>query len=163
MTHYRRWVGGRRVGWSGWWVGSQRQVKLSVRTVWTSYESKKCQPYAQTCLEGLRDVSLPSKNALARSSKKRSFFLHSCKILQYLVGYCIPARCLQYPTRSRKILQEYKKKDLFLEDLARALLLGSFHWGEFQIHTFHAVLSLHGGHYMEGMDLKFTPVPFCQL
>ena len=25
---------------------------LSVRSVWTSYESKKCQPHAQTCLHG---------------------------------------------------------------------------------------------------------------
>ena len=26
------------------WVGSQRQAIPSVRTIWTSYESKKCQP-----------------------------------------------------------------------------------------------------------------------
>ena len=32
---------------------------LSIRTVLTSYESKKCQPYAQTCLDGLRDILLP--------------------------------------------------------------------------------------------------------
>ena len=38
-------------------MGSQKQVKLSVRTVWTSFELQKCQPQAQTCLDGLRDVS----------------------------------------------------------------------------------------------------------
>ena len=31
----------------------------AVRTVWSSFESKKRQLYAQTCLEGLRDVLLP--------------------------------------------------------------------------------------------------------
>ena len=29
-----------------------------VRTIWTSYESKKCQPWALSCLGSLRDVSL---------------------------------------------------------------------------------------------------------
>ena len=48
---------GGRVGSEG--VGSQRQVILSVRTIRTSYESKKCQPKDHTCLEGLRDVPLP--------------------------------------------------------------------------------------------------------
>ena len=40
------WVGGRgRGGWEGeGWVGSRRQAKPSVRTVWTSYESQKNQP-----------------------------------------------------------------------------------------------------------------------
>ena len=37
-------VGGRGLGgWRGR-VGSLRQAKPSVKTVWTSYESKKCQP-----------------------------------------------------------------------------------------------------------------------
>ena len=40
-------------------MGNWKQVKLLVRTVCISYESKKGQPYAQTCVEGLRDVSLP--------------------------------------------------------------------------------------------------------
>ena len=89
----------------------------------------------------------PSKNALARSCKKRSFFLAplqdlagSCGILRDLVGFCrnlagflhkIPARFLQNsckipqdPAGSCKILQGCKKKDLFLQDLARAFLLG---------------------------------------
>ena len=30
-----------------------------VRTIWTNYESKKCLPQAQSCLDNLRDVSLP--------------------------------------------------------------------------------------------------------
>ena len=33
-----------------WWVGSRRWVKPSVRTVWASYWSQKCQPQVQTCL-----------------------------------------------------------------------------------------------------------------
>ena len=57
MTHYR---GEKVVGVGGWWerVGSQRWLKPSIRTLWTSYESKRCQPQAQTCLEGIRDVLL---------------------------------------------------------------------------------------------------------
>ena len=52
---------------------------------------------------------------LARSCKKRSFFLHPCKILRDLAGFCrnlagflhkIPARFLQNPARSRRILQD---------------------------------------------------------
>ena len=39
-------------------VGNRRQVKPSIRTVWTSYESKNCQLLVQTCLDGLRDISL---------------------------------------------------------------------------------------------------------
>ena len=58
----------------------------------------------------------------------------SCEILWDLARCCrnllgilckIPARFLQNPTRSRKVLQECQKKELFLEDLARAFLLGS--------------------------------------
>ena len=44
-------VGEELGGWwrrrlNGWWerVGSWRLVEPSVRSVWTSYESKKCQP-----------------------------------------------------------------------------------------------------------------------
>ena len=73
----------------------------------------------------------------------------SCKILRDLVGSCgilqescknlagflckDPARFLQNPTRSRKIPQDLarscrgaRKKDLFLQDLARAFLLGIY-------------------------------------
>ena len=38
---------------------SHFSYKPYVRTVWSNYESKKCQPLAQTYLESLRDVSLP--------------------------------------------------------------------------------------------------------
>ena len=37
------------------WVGRRRWVKPSIRTV--SYEFQKCQPQAQTCLNGVRDIS----------------------------------------------------------------------------------------------------------
>ena len=67
----------------------------------------------------------PSKNALARSYKK-VFFLaflqdpaRSCGILQEPY-----TKFLQNPER----LQECKKKDLFLEDLARAFSLQGFHY-----------------------------------
>ena len=96
----------------------------------------------------------PSRNALAGSCKKRSFFLaplqdlaRYCKILRDPAGSCgilqescrilaqnpckNPARFLQNPTRSCRILQDFarscrgaRKKDLFLQDLARAFLLG---------------------------------------
>ena len=39
-------------------VSSQRLVKPSAMTVWTTYESKKCQQYAQACLDGLREILL---------------------------------------------------------------------------------------------------------
>ena len=82
----------------------------------------------------------PSKNALARSCKKRFFFLvslqdlaRSCGILRDFAGilqeFC--ARFLQNPARYHKIPQDLarscrdtRKKDLFLQDLARAFLLG---------------------------------------
>ena len=56
MTHYRGgWAeGGGAVGGEGGW----RWVKTSIGTAWTSYASQKCQPWAQTCLDGLRDDSL---------------------------------------------------------------------------------------------------------
>ena len=42
MKCYREWVSGRRVGWVGGKgrVSSWRQVKPSVRIVWTNYESQ---------------------------------------------------------------------------------------------------------------------------
>ena len=43
-------------GWWGW-MGSWRQVTASIRTIWRFYEYKKCWSYAQTSLDGLRDVS----------------------------------------------------------------------------------------------------------
>ena len=71
---------------------------------------------------------LSSKNALARSSKKRSF---SLAFLQDLVRPCgtLQESCrnlvfCKILAQSHKILQEYKEKDLFLEDLARTFLLG---------------------------------------
>ena len=80
-----------------------------------------------------------TKNALARSCKKRSFFLaplqdlaRSCKILWDLAGSCgilqescrilarnsckIPARFLQNPTRSRKILQDLARSCKILQE-----------------------------------------------
>ena len=86
-----------------------------------------------------------SKNAVTRSSKKRSFSSHSYKILQNIVGYCknlagnnIPARFLQYPTRYHKISQDLgmQEKDLFLEDLARAFLLGYQHTSITGLHAY---------------------------
>ena len=47
------------VGWVVGRAGSWRWVKPSVRTVWTSCNSKNCQSQAQTHSEGLKDVSLP--------------------------------------------------------------------------------------------------------
>ena len=35
------------------WVGNQRRGKPFIMIVWTSYESQKCQPQAQTCLNGV--------------------------------------------------------------------------------------------------------------
>ena len=75
---------------------------------------------------------IPVKMLLQNLTRKGPFFLHSCKIKWNLVGFCrnlagilckIPAKFLQNPTRSHKILQEWKK-DLFLYDLARVFLLG---------------------------------------
>ena len=69
-------------------------------------------------------IHRPSKNALAKSCKKRSFFLHSSKILKDLAGSCeilqescckILARFRQNNTRS---CRNARKKDLFLQDLA---------------------------------------------
>ena len=87
-------------------------------------------------------LPLPSKNTLAKSCKKRSFFLHPCKILQDLARSCRILRNLVRFCRNRAgILQEFRarilqdsckscrgarKKDLFLQDLARAFLLGYF-------------------------------------
>ena len=93
---------------------------------------------------------IPSKNALARSCKKRSFFLAplqdpagSCGILQEfcrnLAGFLheIPARFLQNPTRSRKIpqdlarsckiLQGCKKKGPFLARSCKSVFTGLGH------------------------------------
>ena len=50
-------VYGREGGKEG--VKSQRWAISSVMIIWTRYESKKCQARAQTCLDGLRDASLP--------------------------------------------------------------------------------------------------------
>ena len=35
----------------------------------TKYESKKCQPYAQTCLDGIKDISLSTFKT--KSAEKR--------------------------------------------------------------------------------------------
>ena len=116
--------------------------------------------------------SHPSKNALARSCKKRSFFLaplqdlaKSCKILRDLVGFCrnlagflqgFCARILQDsckipqdPAGSLRILQYLarscrgaRKKDLFLQDPARAFLLGCLTLNFFVIHVQHFILHL---------------------
>ena len=37
------------------------QLEVSIRA---SYESKKCQPYGETCLEAGREVSLPLGGAI---------------------------------------------------------------------------------------------------
>ena len=97
--------------------------------------------------------SYPVKTLLQDLARKGPFFLHPCKILQDLAGSCrilrdlegfcrnlagflheIPARFLQ---DSCKIPQDpalqdlarscrgARKKDLFLQDLARAFLLGN--------------------------------------
>ena len=88
-------------------------------------------------------VLIPSKNALARSCKKRSFFLaplqelaRSCGILRDFAGILQDSctkflqdscKILQDPTRPCRILQDLARScrgDLFLQDLARAFLLG---------------------------------------
>ena len=46
------------MGWAEGMGWKWKQVKPFIRTVWTSYESQKCQPYAQTCLDGVKDFSL---------------------------------------------------------------------------------------------------------
>ena len=66
----------------------------------------------------LRKFSNPVKKLLQDLPRKDPFFLHSCKIL------AISHKISQDLARSCKILQECKKKDLFLEFLARMFLLG---------------------------------------
>ena len=84
-------------------------------------------------------MQVPSKNSLARSCKKKSFFLahlqdlaRSCGILQESCRNFVQDSCKIPCTGSRKIPQDLarfcrgaRKKDLFLQDLARAFLLGS--------------------------------------
>ena len=41
MAHYRGWM------------GSRGRVVGGIRTIWTSYGFQKCQPQAQTCLNGV--------------------------------------------------------------------------------------------------------------
>ena len=91
----------------------------------------------------------PSKDALARSSKKMSFFLafrkilwdlvNSWGILRNLVGFCrnpagifhnIPARVLQNPTRSCKIFCKISK------DLAAMQEKRTFSWKTLQEHFY---------------------------
>ena len=50
----------------------------------------------------------PSKNALARSYKKRYFFLHSCKILLDLAGFCgnLAGILCKIPAKSCQIMQD---------------------------------------------------------
>ena len=56
MARYRGgWVGGGGAGQG--WIGIQRWVKPSFGTVWASYGPQRCQPEAQTCLNGIRDIS----------------------------------------------------------------------------------------------------------
>ena len=55
--------------------------------------------------------TFPVKTLLQDLTRKGPFFLYPCKILQDPTGSC-------------KIMQGCKKKDLFLQDLARAFLLG---------------------------------------
>ena len=74
--------------------------------------------YLQQTSHFWHHVHLPSKNALARSYEKRSFFLHPCKILQDPAGSCkimqdfagiLHESCtkfLQNPARSHRILQD---------------------------------------------------------
>ena len=70
--------------------------------------------------------SVPSKSALARSSKKRSFFLasqqdhaRSCKILWNLVGFC--RNLVQY---SCKILARMQEKGPFLWRFCKSIFTG---------------------------------------
>ena len=81
------------------------KLQSHCHTFWHNMDIKNSYITYKPFIECL--VILPSKNVLARSCKKRSFFLHPCKILQDLARSCSGAR----------------KKDLFLQDLVRA-----FYW-----------------------------------
>ena len=61
----------------------------------------------------------PSKNALARSSKKRSFFLHSCK-MQDLLSSCgtLQESCRNLGQDSCKIPQDLSRSCKISQDLA---------------------------------------------
>ena len=79
---------------------------------------------------------IPSKNALARSYKKRSFFLaplqdlaRSCTILQDLAGSCgilwdfagiLQDSCTNFLQDSCKILQDPTRSRSIVQDLARS-------------------------------------------
>ena len=89
-------------------------------------------------------ATYPVKMLLQDLARKGPVFLHPCKILQDPAGSCgilrdfagilqdsctkflqDSCKILQDPTRSCKILQGCKKKDLLLQDLAKAFLLGT--------------------------------------
>ena len=79
-----------------------------------------------------RSVSVlipPSKNALARSCKKRSFFLHLCKILQDLARSCgilwdfagiLQDCCTKFLQDSCKFPQDPARSHRILQDLVRS-------------------------------------------
>ena len=69
----------------------------------------------------------PSKNALTRSSKKRSFFLHSCK-MQDLVSSCgiLQESCRNLGQDSCKIPQDLARSHKISQDLAWMQEKGSF-------------------------------------
>ena len=48
-------MGGKGVKWVVREGGKLEEVKPSIRTAWTSYEFKKCQPQAETCFKSLRE------------------------------------------------------------------------------------------------------------
>ena len=57
-----RWEGGEAGEGGGGGLEAEGVLNSPVRAVWISDESQKCQPYAQPCLDGLKDISLSGVN-----------------------------------------------------------------------------------------------------
>ena len=70
MACYREWASGR--GWVegvGGLEAGRRLNRLLGLFGLATYESQKCQPYAQTCLDGIKDISLSTFKT--KSAKQR--------------------------------------------------------------------------------------------